>query len=56
VEFVREPDAHLGSVLLNWMSMGQALCIPMIILGLYLLYRPERTAKGDIPVESRKKV
>ncbi len=37
VEFFREPDAHLGFVALGWMSMGQALSLPMIALGLYLL-------------------
>ena len=40
VEFFREPDAHLGPVLLNWMSMGQLLSVPMILLGLVLLIRP----------------
>ena len=39
VEFVREPDAHLGTVALEWMTMGQLLSLPMIILGLYLLMR-----------------
>lgn len=39
VEFAREPDQHLGFVALNWMSMGQILCLPMIGLGLFLLYR-----------------
>ena len=33
VEFAREPDSHLGFVALNWMSMGQVLCLPMIIFG-----------------------
>jgi phosphatidylglycerol:prolipoprotein diacylglycerol transferase len=33
VEFAREPDAHLGFVALQWMSMGQILCLPMIALG-----------------------
>jgi len=39
VEFFREPDAHLGPVALNWMTMGQLLSLPMIIIGLYLLLR-----------------
>jgi len=39
VEFFREPDAHLGSVALNWMTMGQLLSLPMIVIGLYLLLR-----------------
>jgi phosphatidylglycerol---prolipoprotein diacylglyceryl transferase len=37
VEFVREPDAHLG--FLWWgATMGQLLCLPMIIFGLAGLY------------------
>ncbi len=31
VEFAREPDAHLGFIALDWMSMGQLLCLPMMI-------------------------
>ncbi len=37
VEFVREPDIHLGFDLFNWMTRGQILCIPMIVVGLGLL-------------------
>jgi len=37
-EFFREPDAHLGLLSLG-MSMGQWLCVPMILLGLWLLMR-----------------
>jgi len=36
-EFFRVPDAHLGFVALDWMTMGQLLSIPMIILGSLLL-------------------
>lgn len=39
VEFFREPDAYLGPIALNWMTMGQLLSIPMILLGLYLMLR-----------------
>jgi phosphatidylglycerol:prolipoprotein diacylglycerol transferase len=35
IEFVREPDAHLGAVL-GPFSMGQALCLAMIAVGLAL--------------------
>ncbi len=37
VEFFREPDAHLGFVFLDWMTMGQILTMPMIIGGLGLM-------------------
>jgi phosphatidylglycerol:prolipoprotein diacylglycerol transferase len=36
VEFVREPDTHLG-LLVGGLTMGQLLCLPMIAAGLYLL-------------------
>lgn len=37
VEFAREPDAHLGYVL-SVLTMGQILCLPMILLGMGLVY------------------
>lgn len=37
-EFFREPDAHLGFQAFGWMTRGQILCVPMILLGLYLLW------------------
>ena len=42
VEFVREPDAQFAGQAaalqaFDWMTRGQALCIPMILLGLWLL-------------------
>jgi phosphatidylglycerol:prolipoprotein diacylglycerol transferase len=43
VEFVREPDAHLvGFAQSTGLHMGQWLCVPMILGGLYLI----ATAKG----------
>lgn len=41
-EFFREPDAHLGFQAFGWMTRGQLLCIPMILLGLYLLFHAYR--------------
>ena len=43
VEFVREPDAHLGFIAMNWMSMGQLLSLPMILIGGGLLVWTYRT-------------
>ena len=37
VEFVREPDSHIGFDAFNWMTRGQILCIPMIAFGLFVL-------------------
>lgn len=33
VEFVRVPDAHIGYLAFGWVTMGQVLSFPMIILG-----------------------
>ena len=41
-EFFREPDAHLGLIALNFLTMGQILCAPMVVIGGYLLLRPAR--------------
>jgi phosphatidylglycerol:prolipoprotein diacylglycerol transferase len=38
VEFAREPDSHLGFIAFNWLSMGQLLSLPMVLVGVYLLY------------------
>jgi phosphatidylglycerol:prolipoprotein diacylglycerol transferase len=35
VEFFREPDAHLGLLNLG-LSMGQWLCVPMVLAGVVL--------------------
>ncbi|MFC1664124.1 prolipoprotein diacylglyceryl transferase [Pseudomonadota bacterium] len=42
VEFVREPDAHLGFVVLNWATMGQILSVPLVLIGVWLWWRGHR--------------
>ena len=42
VEFVREPDAQLGFVALNWLTMGQILSLPLIAVGVILLWLSRR--------------
>jgi phosphatidylglycerol:prolipoprotein diacylglycerol transferase len=37
VEFVRQPDAQLGYLAFDWLTMGQVLSLPMIIAGLFLM-------------------
>ena len=39
VEFFREPDAHIGYLAGGFLTMGMALCLPLIAIGLFLLYR-----------------
>jgi phosphatidylglycerol:prolipoprotein diacylglycerol transferase len=43
-EYFREPDSFLGLLALN-MSMGQWLCVPMVLLGALILF----TAKKNAP-------
>ncbi|MGD9889047.1 MAG: prolipoprotein diacylglyceryl transferase [Halothiobacillaceae bacterium] len=38
VEQVREPDAHLGFIAANWLSMGMILSLPMIIIGIAFIW------------------
>lgn len=35
-EFFRQPDSHLGFLALDWLTMGQALSLPMIIVGILM--------------------
>jgi phosphatidylglycerol---prolipoprotein diacylglyceryl transferase len=37
IEFVRLPDEHLGYLAQGWVTMGQILSLPMIIVGVALL-------------------
>ena len=39
VEFVREPDVQLGFLAFDWLTMGQILSLPLILVGLFLLWR-----------------
>jgi phosphatidylglycerol:prolipoprotein diacylglycerol transferase len=49
VEFYRVPDAHLNYLALGWVTMGQILSVPMIIIGaliLILAYRKKQEASA----------
>jgi len=39
VEFVRVPDEQLGHLAFGWLTMGQILSAPMILLGMYFIWR-----------------
>ena len=43
VEFVREPDAQLGYLAFGWLTMGQVLSVPLILLGLFWLWKSHRS-------------
>jgi phosphatidylglycerol:prolipoprotein diacylglycerol transferase len=46
IEFFRMPDAHLGYLALDWVTMGQILSTPMIVIGTGLLiFAYKREAK-----------
>ena len=42
VEFVREPDAHIGYLAFGWLTMGQVLSIPLVLVGVWLLWLSRR--------------
>ncbi|MFP4400426.1 MAG: prolipoprotein diacylglyceryl transferase [Candidatus Woesearchaeota archaeon] len=47
VEFFRQPDFQIGNngLFFGWMTMGQILSLPLIIGGIYLLYRTYKSEK-----------
>jgi phosphatidylglycerol:prolipoprotein diacylglycerol transferase len=51
VEFVRNPDVQIGYLAFGWVTMGQVLSFPMILIGVYLLYwsrsQPMATVKEE---------
>lgn len=53
VEFVREPDAHLGYLAFGWLTMGQLLSVPLILVGLWLLWCSRRAPTLAPDVENR---
>lgn len=42
VEFVREPDAQLGFIAFDWLTMGQLLSVPMVAAGAAMMFRAYR--------------
>jgi phosphatidylglycerol:prolipoprotein diacylglycerol transferase len=42
IEFFRMPDSHLGFIALDFLTMGQVLSAPMIIIGGWLFYFAHR--------------
>ncbi|NTS76441.1 prolipoprotein diacylglyceryl transferase [Catenovulum sp. SM1970] len=48
VEYVREPDAHLQNFMNGYVTMGQMLSLPMIIVGIAILVWAYRSPKNQI--------
>ncbi len=44
VEFFREPDAQLGYIFGGWLTMGMILSLPMVLIGLWAMWRANRAA------------
>ncbi len=42
VEFVREPDLHIGYLAFGWLTQGQLLCLPLLVVGIVLVVRAKR--------------
>ena len=67
VEFVRQPDDHLGFIAFGWLTQGQLLSAPLILTGIVLLWlayrhqpqaapaNPEPKAKTRRPKTRKKK-
>ncbi len=48
VEFFRQPDSHIGFDLLGWMTRGQILCVPMVLLGVALIVVAYKREGGQV--------
>lgn len=42
VEFIRLPDAHIGYLAFGWLTMGQVLSAPLVVIGAWLLFTAYR--------------
>lgn len=42
VELLRLPDAHIGYLAFGWLTMGQLLCVPMLLMGGWLMLSAPR--------------
>ncbi|EOK6015751.1 prolipoprotein diacylglyceryl transferase family protein, partial [Acinetobacter baumannii] len=38
MEFFRQPDADQGFILFGWMTKGQILTVPMLLIGLWMMW------------------
>jgi phosphatidylglycerol---prolipoprotein diacylglyceryl transferase len=47
VEFFREPDQQLGYLAGGWLTMGMVLSTPMVLVGLWAMWRAQRHAANS---------
>jgi len=50
IELFREPDQQLGFLAFDWLTMGQLLSMPMIILGVVFMYLASRRRENKTSV------
>jgi len=44
-EFFRQPDSHLGFIAFEWLTMGQLLSLPMVIVGIIFVVYARSTTR-----------
>ncbi|MBQ7586159.1 MAG: prolipoprotein diacylglyceryl transferase, partial [Desulfovibrionaceae bacterium] len=42
IEFIRVPDIQLGYLAFGWLTMGQLLCVPLFLVGIWLFWRSKK--------------
>ncbi len=47
IEFYRVPDEHIGYLAMDWVTMGQVLSAPMIIIGATMLVMAYRSQNKE---------
>jgi phosphatidylglycerol:prolipoprotein diacylglycerol transferase len=47
-EFFRQPDSHLGFLAFDWLTMGQLLSLPMVIVGILIVAYAQRAANNPL--------
>ena len=55
VEFAREPDSHLGYIAFDWLTMGQLLSLPMVLVGIGLMGFASHVGRQAQPLKSQVK-
>jgi phosphatidylglycerol:prolipoprotein diacylglycerol transferase len=59
IEFVRQPDDHIKTLIFGWMTRGQLLTIPMIVVGVAVLfwvyYLQKRDSQTKTPAATKNK-
>ena len=54
VEFFREPDAHIGYIAFGWLTKGQLLSIPMLLIGAALIFYSLNKQQISKPLATKK--